>query len=663
MDPEVEGLVAQERLVEAARLASARGDAARASALFERACDWSAAAAEALRAGEPARSLTLAARGADDAAAERAALALAKDAPSAVSAAVALASEGHHRWAATLWEASGHTAEAAEAWERAGEATRAARLFEAIDGPARAAEALEAALRRDPRAYGAAAALGALLARYGKDEAAVRALQRVPIGAPERREALAFAVTALARLGLTSAAAEATRELEALGGAAPATASAAPPPTPQRALLFGRYEVVREAANSPTARVLECVDVVSRARVAVKVLAAQEALGTGRDAVARFAREIEVLRALDHPSVVPLHEFFPDGPAVVLRWMEGGSLEGLLADGPIAPARAHEIAAAVLRALGDAHRLGILHRDVKPANVLIDAAGAARLSDFGVASFGDLATTATAGVFGTRGYMSPEQREGRPATPRSDIYSVGVLLREMLTGERPSADRTPTTTPSDAHRGLDARHDAAIARLTAVDPSQRPSGAPEALAILGALPWPSEPAGPRIAESACSSEARVRTTHPTDTPTGPAREDLVATNRLRTTDEGTTVDVWTGGAIVRLPPTRGVLERARRFAQADHPALQVVLRVDPEDGAIWLDAPRGRPMHRPLTAEQRRELGDALRALHAAGSAHGQLDGAHVFVDDEGGVTLAFPTDSVDGATAQGDLEDLARLV
>src|SRR6202040_1575115 len=93
-------------------------------------------------------------------------------------------------------------------------------------------------------------------------------------------------------------------------------------------------------------------------------------------------------------------------------------------------------ACAVLSALGEAHRLGVLHRDVKPANVLFDDAGVARLGDFGVAHLGDLSTTATAGVIGTLAYMSPEQREGRPATAESDVYAVGAILFEMLAGGR-----------------------------------------------------------------------------------------------------------------------------------------------------------------------------------------------------------------------------------
>ena len=132
----------------------------------------------------------------------------------------------------------------------------------------------------------------------------------------------------------------------------------------------------------------------------------------------------------------------------------------MLARGPIAPARAVEIAASVLSALGDAHRLGILHRDVKATNVLFDSAGAARLSDFGTAHAADASATVTAGDSGALATISPEQREGREATAQSDLFAIGVLLEEMLVGpiaraarsRRRRARRAPTSTPGTTLR-------------------------------------------------------------------------------------------------------------------------------------------------------------------------------------------------------------------
>jgi serine/threonine-protein kinase len=566
-------------------------------------------------------------------------------APAAAEAiAERLARRGRDDWAARVLEAAGRLHEAGLAWQRAGEATRAAAILEQAGEPAQAGRVLEAALRRDPKAWGAAVALGALLVRFGKDEAAVRALQRVPGGAPERRGALAHLVGALERLGMTRAAADASAELAGLGGDpssdAPAASSA------PRALLFGRYRVVGEIASSPSARVLECTDVVRGERVAVKLFAAWSARGSGRDALARFEREVKAMRALDHPSVVPLRDYFADGPAIVLAWMDGGTLEQMLAaTGPLAPARAVEIACSLLAALGEAHRMGILHRDVKPANVLFDSAGAARLTDFGVAHLGDASATATAGLFGTLAYMSPEQREGRPADARSDLFAVGVILREMLTGERPSPSEPSGAAPSASHRELDVRHDAAVDRLTAPSPAARPPDAYSARGALLAIPWPAsiDPIARRPREERRSSSARP------------------AAGRVELLAGGAVGDAWTGRAIERVPLGERALARARAFAAADHPALQLVLRVDRDDGAIWLEAPRGPALDRALTPGERARLGAALDALHAAGAVHGSVDRAHVVVGDAG-LQLRFDGEADATTTVDVDRLALARL-
>jgi serine/threonine protein kinase len=621
VDPDIDRLIREERLIEAARLARERGDTRGAVALFERACDWASAAAEALRGGDARRSLDLAIQAGDDTLAERAAAALATDPKAAEAAAARLVMRGSDPWAARLLESAGRPLEAARAWERAGEATRAAALLERIGEPAHAARVLEAELRRRPEAHDASVALGMMLARFGKDEAAVRALQRVPEHAPERREALAHLVGALGRLELSRAASDAAAELDALGGAP--VERTVTPLAPRHALLFGRYDFVREVSSSPSARVIECIDVVRGERVAVKVFAAWNLLGTGRDALARFAREVDALRALDHPCVVPLREFFADGPAIVLAWMDHGSLEHALCSGPIAPARAAEIAGSVLRALGDAHRLGILHRDVKPANVLFDSAGAVRLSDFGAAHLGDASATATAGIFGTRGYMSPEQREGRPATARSDIFSVGVVLREMLTGERPKLGDAARLRPSEAHQGLDHRHDALIARLTADDAASRPADAVDVLGLLLELPWPTsvDPQGARAgAESRLGGELKGA--------------------RLEQGASGHMVDAWTGREIERVPLSEHALARARHFAIADHPALQMVLRVDREGGAIWLAGVRGKPLACPLNESERTYVDEAVAALRAAGDA--SASAPLLVVVEQGGLVLLF---------------------
>ena len=649
MDDEVARLVREERLVAAAELASSRGDPRTASELFERACDWIRASSAAMAAGDPSRALLLAVEGADDTAALAALGPAVAEPGRGERVADQLARRGRHAWAARVYEAGGKRADAAREWERAGEAVRAATHLDAAGDPVGAARVLEAAQRREPQRWELYVALGRLLFRYGKAEAAVRALQKVPNDAPEHRAALTHLVLALDRIGLAQARAEAQQALEAAGGPLADDSEAAPASTTAKRRIFGRYEVIRDVASTATARVLECTDPVRGEHVAIKILAAYDARGGGRDALSRFEREVRVLGALEHPNVVPLRDYLPEGPALVLAWMSGGTLEArLTAAGHegvgLAPARAVEIATAVLSALGEAHRLGVLHRDIKPANVLFDDAGVARLADFGVAHLGDLSATATAGVFGTLAYMSPEQREGRPATVLSDLFGVGVMLFEMLTGERPLPNELPRLRPSGLHKDLDARHDAAVLRLFAIDPAARPTDAFAARKELSALPWPStiEPAAPRP-ESLHPESIRPRGT------------------RLEAGPDGQALDLWIGRRVERVPLSERSLVRAGAFARAGHRGLQSVLRVDRAAGEIWLGA-HGPPLARPLTAPELAYLRAAIVALHGAGAVHGSVDRRHISEGRDGAVTLLFTSDCEPMATADLDQLALSRL-
>jgi serine/threonine protein kinase len=674
VDPDVAQLVREQRLLEAARLASERGHAHDASAIYERACEWRSAAAEAMRAGAAARALELALCGGDESTAEGALALLVQDKAAAVAVAARLARRGQDTWAARVLERCGRPVDAARAWERAGEARRAAALLERAGEPADAERVLQAALRRDPNAWRLAVTLGALLRRFGKWEATVRVLQRIPEGTPERCEALFHLADALNHLGLGHAASEVTAELDSLGQTVTSRSThvVVEPAPSHRARLFGQYDLIREVASSPSARVLQCVDVLRGERVAVKMLATTEARGSGRDALARFEREVRAMKSLEHPNVVPLRDFVPEGPALVLAWMEGGSLERMLAArGAIAPARAVEIACSVLSALGAAHRLGILHRDVKPANVLFDEAGGARLSDFGVAHLDDVSTTATAGVFGTLAYMSPEQRAGRPASAASDVFAVGVMLREMLTGERPSARETPRLEPSDVHRDLDVRHDTAVSRMTAQWADDRMADAFEARALLAALPWPEvvdAASAPRAQHkssprpnSGTFPRAPERSQPPEGTSASVPQSDPRLPERLELGRDGMLMDLWTGRTIEPIALSERSLMRARSFALADHPALQTVWRVDQAHAAIWLEALDAPELARPLTPEERARLREALDALHANGGVHGRVDAQHMVLGPSG-IVLRFEAEHDATATADHDSLALARM-
>jgi serine/threonine protein kinase len=645
---DVRALIAEERLVEAAALLGARGDHLGASQLYERACSYVAAAEEAARAGLPGQALLLAVQGGADALAAAQLPSLAEDPKGAERAAYMLGQRGDHAWAAQVYEALAQSKPAAAAWDRAGEGARAARLLESLGDVIGAAKTLELSIKRAPERADLRLALGQLLLRYGKPEAAVRHLQQVPEQCPEHRAALAALVEAFGTLGLEQARGDAAEQLRAAGGAPVPS-----PSTPQnvdegavRPRFFGRYVANAEVSQSQTARVVDCLDVVRNERVALKLFAAQHAAGAGRDALTRFEREVRVLRSLEHPNIVPLRDYVAEGPALVLAWMAGGTLGQMLERGPLAPARAVEIASSVLLALGEAHRLGVLHRDIKPANVLFDGAGTARLSDFGVAHLSDLSSTATAGILGTFGYMSPEQREGRPASVQSDIYGVGAILWEMLTGERPPESETQVR-PSGVHRDLGPAHDACVLSFLCPEPGGRPRDAFAARSALSSVAWPTTI---ERATAPLSKRPSVR-------PASPEESD----ERIAQTAHHATFDTWIERPVVTLAVTEASRERIRAFARVQHRALQAVFRLDKATSTAWFEHIDGWRPAQPLTRAQTTMLDEAIGALHREGIVHGHVDADHVRVRADGSVRLLYAEGVVLGSMDQDRLA-LARL-
>ncbi|EYF06291.1 protein kinase domain-containing protein [Chondromyces apiculatus] len=682
-------LVAAGQVHEGAELLVAAGDHAGASLLLEEACDFSGAAREALAAAEPRRAVLLAALGGDDALVQRATAQMRETSPREILLHLGrdLLARGHARHAARLLDDLGEHLEAAEAYLAARASCEAAACFDRGGRPADGARALEAALRQHADDHPVRLALGQLLARHGRTEAAVRVLQQLPPDTPERDRALPLLARSLVALGLDDAARTVRDEARRRGvpdepPEAPADVPTPPSPTPPSGaapssrsgaspggvgqLLFGRYDAQREVAVTPHARVIEARDRVTGEPVAVKIFASV-ALGTGRDALLRFEREARALSQLRHPHVVELRGYHPEGPAMVLMWMTGGSLADRLRHEAVAPARAVEIASALLGALGEAHRLGILHRDVKPSNVLFDGVGAARLSDFGAAHLGDLSSTATAGAIGSFAYMSPEQRLGKPATLASDLFGVGAVLSELLTGEVLSAaeDGQLDLAPSTVNPDLSGAHDTVLAHLLASEPDARPESAFEARRLLLSLRWPTRlrPARPRRQSTrpsarpgAADGAADQRRLHDSTT-LGDGRDAAARRH-----------DRWLARDVLIVPLTADELARARAFARAAHPALPVVLRIDQAASEIWVAPPSGRALAddpAPLSPDHHARLAAALTALHAAGGAHGHVDPEHIYLHD-GDVTLAYPRGTLpahEGApAAEHDLEGLRHL-
>ncbi len=220
--------------------------------------------------------------------------------------------------------------------------------------------------------------------------------------------------------------------------------------TEQR-LVGDRYELGRLLGYGGMAEVHLGRDIRLNRQVAIKVLRAD--LARDPSFQTRFRREAHSAGSLNHPSIVAVYDTgedqTPDGPVpfIVMEYVDGRTLrEVLSSEGMLDPRRAMQIVAEVCAALDFSHRAGIVHRDIKPGNVMITKAGAVKVMDFGIAravADGAATVTQTAAVIGTAQYLSPEQARGEPVDARSDVYSTGCLLYELLTGHPPFQGDSP----------------------------------------------------------------------------------------------------------------------------------------------------------------------------------------------------------------------------
>jgi len=219
---------------------------------------------------------------------------------------------------------------------------------------------------------------------------------------------------------------------------------------------FGRYKVVGELGRGAMGAVYRAVDPLIERDVAIKTLlphAADEAdMAEVRE---RFIREARSAGRLNHPNIVPIFDVGEQNRVayIAMELLEGRSLQQMLRDGAKFPYHvAAELAAQVADALDVAQQFKIVHRDVKPANIMVNGAGRAKLTDFGVARVDSSSMTQTGAALGSPKYMSPEQVLGQPIDPRSDIFSLGVVFYEMLTSKTPFERDTDTTVFSMMNR-------------------------------------------------------------------------------------------------------------------------------------------------------------------------------------------------------------------
>lgn len=252
---------------------------------------------------------------------------------------------------------------------------------------------------------------------------------------------------------------------------------------------IGRYRIDARIGEGGMGVVYRGTQVTLDRAVAIKMLAAHAADAENRE---RFRREALTLARLDHPNIVRIHDVEEEEGSsfIVMEFVGGGSLGDLLGSaGALPPSRAVSIVAPVLSALQAAHLAGVVHRDIKPDNILFTDSGQPKLTDFGIAHMrGGASRTRTGVMMGTPYYMSPEQALGRPVTPAADLYAVGVVLYEMLSGRVPFTGEDPVSVALQHVQGelvplVDVRPDLPgplceiVHRAMARDPQRRFSSA------------------------------------------------------------------------------------------------------------------------------------------------------------------------------------------
>jgi serine/threonine-protein kinase len=332
--------------------------------------------------------------------------------------------------------------------------------------------------------------------------------------------------------------------------------------TPRPPIYNGRYELESQVARGGTAQVYLARDIILGRPVALKVLFPE--LSTDHAFVERFRREAQAAASLSHPNIVPVYDWgeSDDTYFIVMEYVDGEPLASIIhTQAPITPGSAAQVAADIAKALSYAHRHGVVHRDVKPGNVLITSDGQVKVTDFGIArAMGNIddQVTQTGLVMGTATYFSPEQAQGLDVDGRSDIYALGVVLYEMLVGRPPFVGDTPVSIayqhvqetpprPRSLNPDIPPALEAIVLQAIAKLPAERYQTADELRADLErflrnqtvlATP-PSEFAGAPLTEAV----PRAATTASAETGVAPE----LAAVRVRTT-----TPYWSAAAVVLL---------------------------------------------------------------------------------------------------------------
>jgi eukaryotic-like serine/threonine-protein kinase len=261
-------------------------------------------------------------------------------------------------------------------------------------------------------------------------------------------------------------------------------------------IVDGRYRVSARLGSGGMADVYLAEDTLLGRQVALKLL--HHRFAEDQEFVERFRREASSAAGLSHPNVVAVFDRGEwDGTYyIAMEYLPGRSLKAVVREhGPLAPGDAIDIVVQILLATRFAHKRGIIHRDIKPHNVILDEEGRAKVTDFGIARAGASDMTLTGSIMGTAQYLSPEQAQGHPVSESSDLYAVGVVLYELLTGQVPFEGESPVTValkqvsvepapPSALNPEVSPALEAVVMRSLAKDPGARFASADEFIAAL-----------------------------------------------------------------------------------------------------------------------------------------------------------------------------------
>jgi eukaryotic-like serine/threonine-protein kinase len=261
----------------------------------------------------------------------------------------------------------------------------------------------------------------------------------------------------------------------------------------QQTVVNDRYSILRTLGSGGMGKVYLAHDEILDRDVALKVL--REQFAEDREFVERFKREAKNAAALNHANIVQVYDrgkAADNASYIAMEYVPGGTLkERISRSGAFDPGAAASIALQIAEALIAAHERGVVHRDIKPQNVLLTASGHAKVADFGIARAASATTISQRSVvLGTASYMSPEQAMGEPVGPASDLYSLGVVLYEMLTGELPYTAESPVAvsmkhvneplrSPKEVNPHVPEGLNALVVKLLAKDPEDRYAGATE----------------------------------------------------------------------------------------------------------------------------------------------------------------------------------------